>query len=273
MQSQSAYVEDLVASFRDDLTRIVAQARRDLMRQLTDKLAVVDGVVSKTRGNTRVLQRVDEMFQNALDKAGYQDAVKRYVMKFDGQFEFFQDTLDRLGKQIGKDLKLDFGKRDLALFTQQKVGAVKLIDAVVDTVASSAERQAMLAVGGMKLSALIDAIVEKVDTTVGQATTLADTALSTYYRTIQDRGFRIIERSLPEGVGLQYKYGGPSDVFVRPFCRLLLMETAAGATWTRAEIDDMDNGQLPNVFLTGGGYNCRHQWLVEAVTDPSGTTD
>lgn len=264
-QSQAAYIEDLVSSFRDDLTRIVAQARRDVARQLTERLAVVDGKVSKTKSNTRVLQHVDDIFQRAMDRAGYQEAVRKYVQKFNGQFEYFQDTLDRLGKQIGRDLKVDFGKRDRALFVQQQVGAVRLIDAVVDTVAASAERQAMLAVGGMRLADLIDAIVVKLDTTVPQAMTLADTALSTFYRTITDRGFRIIERDLPKGVTLTYKYGGPDDVFTRPFCRDLLFQTASGVTWTRAEIDEMDNDQLPNVFLTCGGYNCRHQWLVVAI--------
>jgi len=24
----------------------------------------------------------------------------------------------------------------------------------------------------------------------------------------------------------------------------------------------MDNGQLPNVMLTRGGLNCRHQWVI-----------
>ena len=23
----------------------------------------------------------------------------------------------------------------------------------------------------------------------------------------------------------------------------------------------MNNGQIDNVFLTGGGYNCRHTWM------------
>ena len=31
---------------------------------------------------------------------------------------------------------------------------------------------------------------------------------------------------------------------------------------TRAAIEALDNGQLPNPFITGGGYNCRHSWLA-----------
>jgi hypothetical protein len=38
-------------------------------------------------------------------------------------------------------------------------------------------------------------------------------------------------------------------------------EEHVGKVYTRAEIDAMDNGQIDNVFLTGGGYNCRHVWM------------
>jgi tetrahydromethanopterin S-methyltransferase subunit G len=264
-RSQALAIEDLVQSFRDDITRIVRQAQRDVVSQLADRLSIVDGKIAKTQTNTRVLQSVDALFHRAMIRAGYQQAVQKYVAKFGGQFEFFQDTLDRIGKQIGRDLTMDFGKRDRALFVQQQVSAVKLIDAVVDTAAASAERQAMLSVGGMRLGQLIDALVVKLDTTVPQAMTIADTSLSAFYRTIADRGYQIIEKDLPDTVEVRYSYGGPDDVLVRPFCRNLLTLTRAGKTWTRAEIGAMSNGQLPSVWLTGGGWNCRHQWLLQPL--------
>lgn len=52
-----------------------------------------------------------------------------------------------------------------------------------------------------------------------------------------------------------YLYTGPIDGRIRPFCARLV-----GRVLTRAAIDRLDNGQLPNSFLTRGGYNCRHQW-------------
>lgn len=54
-----------------------------------------------------------------------------------------------------------------------------------------------------------------------------------------------------------FAYMGPADEKTRPFCM-----THVGKVYTRAAIDQMDNGQLPNVFLTGGGYNCRHMWMA-----------
>ena len=266
-KSQAVVIEDLVSEFRDKLAVIVAQARRETIRTLADRLSVVDGLVARTRTNTRVLQSVDAIFQREMDRAGYRRMVRGYVRSFNGQFEFFKQTLDRLGVDLGRDVSVRFGPRDKAAFVQQQVSAARLIDGVVDGVAASAERQAMMSIGGLKLADLITAVSQKLDATVGQATNIADTALSVFYRTIQDRGFQIVERSLPDSVEVRYTYGGPDDRLVRPFCRHLLDETAKGTQWTRAQIDAMRNGQLPNVFYTGGGWKCRHQWLLQPIRE------
>ena len=48
----------------------------------------------------------------------------------------------------------------------------------------------------------------------------------------------------------------------RPFCERLLK---SDRTYTREEIDRMNNGQIPNVFVTCGGFSCRHQWVLSAL--------
>ena len=55
----------------------------------------------------------------------------------------------------------------------------------------------------------------------------------------------------------KFSYEGPLDAKTRDFCARLV-----GQELTRAEIDALDNEQLPNVFLTAGGYNCRHSWIA-----------
>jgi len=73
--------------------------------------------------------------------------------------------------------------------------------------------------------------------------------MSTWYRTATDRAFQIIEKDLP-AQEIWYECSGPDDKLTRPFCEHPL---DANKTYTRAEIEKMDNGQLPNVFLTGAG--------------------
>ena len=259
-RSQAQVIEDLVAKFQADLTKIVAQARTNVVSTLSDRLSVVDGHVAKTKTNTRILQGIDDLFQKSMDRAGYEGLVKDYVSSFNGQFTYFQDTLDTLGEEIGRDLTIEFGKRDRALFIQQQVSTRQMLESTLDVVGSAAERQALLSIGGLPLGQLVGAISMKLDTTVAQATTLADTALSMFYRTITDRGYRLVERGLPDSMDLLYRYGGPDDKITRTFCHKMLARTRTELL-TRGQIGQLNNGQLPNVFLTCGGYNCRHQWI------------
>jgi hypothetical protein len=53
-----------------------------------------------------------------------------------------------------------------------------------------------------------------------------------------------------------FLYSGPIDGRSRPFCL-----ERVGRVFSRKAIDAMDNGQLPNAYLTCGGHQCRHTWL------------
>jgi hypothetical protein len=95
---------------------------------------------------------------------------------------------------------------------------------------------------------LIDDLADALDDEQHAARTLYDTAVSVFGRQVEAM------KATPEDV---FAYVGPADVKVRPFCHEHL-----GKVFTRDEIHAMDNGQLPDCFLTGGGYNCRHTFIA-----------
>jgi hypothetical protein len=95
---------------------------------------------------------------------------------------------------------------------------------------------------------LIDDLADALDDEQHAARTLYDTAVSVFGRQVEAM------KSTPEDV---CAYVGPADVKGRPFCRAHL-----GKVYTRDEIHAMDNGQLPDAMLTGGGYQCRHQFIA-----------
>lgn len=82
-----------------------------------------------------------------------------------------------------------------------------------------------------------------------QIRTLYDTAISIFGRQVE----ALQAGDDPE---TPFLYLGPADDKTRDFCL-----EHVGKVYTRDEIDALDNGQLDNVFLTGGGYNCRHAWI------------
>ncbi len=78
--------------------------------------------------------------------------------------------------------------------------------------------------------------------------TLYDTAISIYGRQVE-------AEAAGEDASIRFAYMGPVDRKTRDFCL-----AHVGKVYTRDDIDQLDNGQLNNVFLTGGGYSCRHTW-------------
>lgn len=284
--AQEQAIDNLVSIFETEVQRIVAEARRDTLHLLQDKLATTDGVIDRTQANARVLQTVEQTFKRAMSKAGYDELVREYIDAFNGQFAYFSDVLKELGDGIGRNLTVTFGDRDKALFVAQQGNARDMLHQAVDIQAKAAQQQAMFNVGGVKAAELTKLVATKLDLTSGKASAVADTALSTFYRTVSDRGYRIVEKDLGtrKRLKVRYRYGGPNDKLTRPFCKhalagtaysdargvRVLASTAEDKTYTREEIDTMANGSLPNVTVTCGGFRCRHQWImvIEKVSSP-----
>jgi len=92
----------------------------------------------------------------------------------------------------------------------------------------------------------IDKILHHAD---ARLQTLYDTAVSIYSRQVEGE-------LAGDDPMTPFFYAHPVDFKTRPFCLQY-----AGKVLIRQEIDALDNGQLSNVFLTGGGFNCRGHWL------------
>jgi hypothetical protein len=103
--------------------------------------------------------------------------------------------------------------------------------------------------GSQSVDAILADLADVIDRTAPQIRTLYDTAISIFGRQVE-------MLSAGDDPAAIYLYLGPDDAITRPFCR-----QHVGKVYTRTAIDALDNGQLDNVFLTGGGYNCRHQWM------------
>lgn len=98
---------------------------------------------------------------------------------------------------------------------------------------------------------IVQDLADVLDLQDAEVQTLYDTQVSVYGRHVEALNTATLPDDQP------YLYVGPIDDVTRPFCLQW-----AGKVLTRAEIDDLDNDQLPNPFLTAGGYNCRHSWLA-----------
>ncbi len=262
-RQQNRSMDALIASFTEHLNQITLRAQAKVLAQLQKKLSITDGVIDRSAGNSRILRNLDTALIKAMNDEGYQSLVKAFVGEFPGQLPFLTQTLDAISAGMSDPLpKWTPTATDTNVLASLQSNTVSALQMTMESVARTATQNVMLAVGGLKFEELAATLAEKFSISVGRAESLADTAISTWYRTANDRAFRFIEDDLP-GKEIRYKYTlGPNDRKTRPWCEEKIMQTKVGKTWNREEIDAMSNGQMPNVMLTCGGWNCRHQWIV-----------
>ena len=204
------------------------------------------------------------MFADELDDLGLQELVDAFVRQFGGQFKHFKNVLEQtLGKaQTAKLGLMKFTVDEQKFLSMAQADAATNITDVVDRMGESIRKKTLLGIGGLTPKSLAVAIADEVGKTPGVAKSEATTAISSFYRQVADTSFEKIEED--DNWEVRYRYVGPPalDPLIRPFCKHLMMQSFAGRTWTHDEIDAMDNDQLDDVFVTGGGYNCRHQWII-----------
>lgn len=97
---------------------------------------------------------------------------------------------------------------------------------------------------------IISEVSEKFATEGRRIGTEVDTALSSFDRATK--------KMLFENAGIErFIYVGPSDKVTRDSCAAALASENQQTGWTAADI-----AAFPGVdMVTGGGYNCRHDWL------------
>ncbi len=256
-------IDAIVAAFTDDLGPIIDKAQTEALKQLQRKLTLAkDGTIERNAENQRVLRRLDVIFSAAMKKAGYHALVESYTQQFADHLPTFNDVLNQLTAQAKSELPaVQFTTQDTSYFASQALGAQSQIMSVVDAAAAVAKQKALFGVGGLTFADLATLLREQFEVTKARAVTLADTSVNVFYRSISARQFEIIEEDLPNRA-IKYRYIGPDDQKTRVFCEQLLQ---VAKPYTRAQIDEMNNGQLADVFTTAGGWNCRHVWIIDTA--------
>lgn len=237
----AALTDDMSATFAKELSRVLVDLERELRRL----------AIQAQEGSTGALVRavraghLRREIREALNRAGYSALAETSTTT----------ALDRVVTQV---LSLREAA-NLAAFTSRdatRILALKALatqDVLEQGTAVSQALWRTLAQGlfsGRPLAELLEDLEDALEIEQAEARTLYDTLINIFARQVE--ALKTSEE--PE---TPYAYLGPLDEKTRPFC-----EERVGRVFTREEIDAMDNGQLPNVFLTGGGYNCRHSWIA-----------
>lgn len=232
--------ENLSARFAAQLARVL----RDMERQLRPVLQAAEAgsataVVKAARAN-----RTRREIRAVLERAGFADLAEAATGR----------ALDGIVNEVlAARVELDLPST-LDTSAALQVQALKALQGadLLDEGETLARALWQATIRGVFASRPVEAILadlgDVLDGTEAQLRTVYDTSLSIFGRQVE----ALQAGDDPETV---FVYMGPADTKTRPFCR-----EHVGKVYTRATIDTLQNGQLDNVFLTGGGYNCRHVW-------------
>jgi len=240
------------AAVIDAVTRQFAHELESVLDLLTAKIRTLarrlkqnpDGRLAATRQNLALALRLRADLLRMLEEAGYHDLALRFVDR----------PLDRLAAQMLRAGTVTGEAARMGAFDVEALAALKqlrLADLlqVGEDIAIQLWRTTVDGVLGTRpVVDLVEDISDLLDISARRARQIYDTAVSTFSRQVAQLG----TTGEPDEA---FFYVGPVDQRVRPFCM-----AHVGKVYSRQAIDQMDNGQLPNVMLTGGGYNCRHRF-------------
>jgi len=237
-----------IAETAEQASRAFAQQLAQVLRDTERKLGPLVREVSEGSRTAIVkaalANRTRRAIRDALLTSGYDDLAESAL----------SGPLDVLTARVLDTRRLAQAVAKLSGAFDQRIEALKLLhlsdlldegDAVTRVLWQATTRGVF---GSRTADAILADLGEILDGSAPQIRTLYDTSVSIFGRQVE-------ALQAGEAAETPFAFFGPIDEKTRPFCL-----QHAGRVYTRAEIDALDNGQLDNVFLTGGGYNCRHVW-------------
>ena len=237
----AAEADRLSARFAKELAAILRRTERALAPVVSELDAQSPTSILRLAATAQLQQR----FRAVLREAGYDvladvatdtplDAIEARVLA------------SRAVAQLGAALRVEGQQQLAALKSLHYADLLDAGDTMGRELAGVVARGSLASISRRSLREDLGDIIDRADSRIR---TIYDTAVSLYGRQVE----AIHAGDDPETV---FAYMGPVDDQTRKFCL-----DHVGRVYTRSDIDELDNGQLDNTFLTGGGYNCRHIWM------------
>lgn len=256
-------VTAMINGYRTAVEDLVARAQARTVADLQSQVDIKDGRIQPTVKTQNAMRNVDRTFMGALEDSGLSRVLNGFTSSFSSQIPIFRESLAIVGQREKLPLEdFQFRSEDQRSLLANQQNAQTLLRSAAEQAAQAGRQNAMLSVGGVPFRDLAEGLAKRFRIAVSRSEDLAKTAISTYYRLLTAASAARIEEGLPSGVVLRYQIIGPRDKLNRPFCRRLL---DAEKTYTRGQIDKMNNGQGLPVFTTCGGYKCRHVWGIDSL--------
>ncbi len=183
---------------------------------------------------------------------GFGTVATNFVQKYDSVITYVKQVSEVSG------IPLVLPERSLSILALYKDNQLQnILDASGSIKKGVVDASFRYGIGEAKLDTIISELGKGIDIAGRRIVSEAVTGASMYDRAIKFEQFKHADVEL-------YFYDGPVDSKNRDECAATLGDPRQGTGWT---IADIQSSQTP--FVTGGGYNCRHEWLpmVKGLSD------
>lgn len=234
--------EHLSAVFARELAAVLRDAERQLVR-LLERSEV--GAADDALRLVRALAMRDQL-RAILRQAGYDRLIAAATSA--GAEAFIQQAISEVTREAATALLPNAGPMLDAL---RRIAAVDLLGQGDEAAIALWRALSTRLLTAQPIDEILAGLADALDKSEAQIRSLFDTLMTMYGRQVEAQATEDLGQAQP------FLFVGPVDDVTREWCL-----NRVGRVFTRAAIDTMDNGQIPNVFLSGGGWNCRHSWIA-----------
>ncbi len=227
--------------------------------ELVKLVKTADGKIDLQDTKTlTALKRINSMILTKVKSSGYEElakGLKNDLVAIVAPYNTIYS--DAIGEELNYDINDIPRLQSIAKQTYEELGGKsKLITTDIKNLINKT-----LLGKTQSFNALADAIEGKLSSYKSAAYSIANTGVM--------KASRSVNADIAEIVGIEwFFYVGNRDRKNRPFCKFILDNinpntqepNPYGKYWRREDIEKLDNKQIPNPFISGGGHNCRHQW-------------
>lgn len=256
VQAHSKSVQKKVEAFLEDLREVSVVSTKAVIAYINRSTEQDGGILKNSPQNALALRSLDREYVSALSLAGYHEVVSKFVSTFSDEVDAFREMYQEMREETPSIPAFTLTPDDGEVLATRASLSLAALEANMVEVVGALRRASVLVIGEVPIDFVADYVSDVIGRT-SKVGPLAKDLLFGFFRNVSTLAYSNVEAL---GATPLYTYTGTNIEGTREFCSSL-----ASVSLTKQQIEQLNNGQIPNVFMNAGGYGCSHFWRISGV--------